>query len=282
MARIYGLNGLIRGRQGNNVFSIQNGTQVVKAYNPSVFNPKSIGQREQRARFALAGKLSAATPAMAISGLNGSSQREKRARLVSQVIKGSSVSGTIDNLVASIPITNIRWSEGSVNRQSFFFSATAVYDSYSVVATVPAMSLTPSAPAGYGEMVVCGMFDTEGRALDQVQAAIRNTTTANTFTFRETPTRVAATVAVWVCPFQMDESISEGVSSNLFPQDGSLSMRVRSSTTLSGRKWGVSEPQPVIEVSPATTSVAPSPSDDDNRHVTDTDNGDVMKTAKKK
>lgn len=57
MAKIYGLNGKIKGRQGNNVFRIRRGTQVVAEYNPSPLNPKTMAQVTQRGKFALANKV---------------------------------------------------------------------------------------------------------------------------------------------------------------------------------------------------------------------------------
>lgn len=58
MAKIYGLNGLIKGRQGNNVFSVRNGAQVVSAYNPAPANPSTSAQVAARARFKLMSQIS--------------------------------------------------------------------------------------------------------------------------------------------------------------------------------------------------------------------------------
>lgn len=58
MAKIYGLNGLIKGRQGNNVFSVRNGEQVVSAYNPAPANPSTSSQVAARARFKLMSQIS--------------------------------------------------------------------------------------------------------------------------------------------------------------------------------------------------------------------------------
>lgn len=266
MARIYGLNGALRGRQGNNVFSVQNGTQVVKAYQPVVFNPRTMPQREQRAKFALAGKISGASPKEALLGIIGSSSRAKRSRFVSSIVRAASVSGTIDNLVSSVPFASIQWSEGALSRYSSSFTATAVYNQHNVEVSVPAMTFYTNVPAGYGEMIVVGLFDADSRPLDEIQVGIRSTTGALSFSFRETPTRVDATVAVWLCPFVSSSDLTSGVSSSLYPTAADVNVNVLSRAVASSRSWGASQWVSVIQVSPATTSVAPSP-DDDMRNV---------------
>lgn len=263
MARIYGLNGLIRGRQGNNVFSVQNGTQVLKVYNPVVANPRSLPQRTQRAKFALAGKMSSIVPNLAISGMSGSNSRGKRARFVQSLVNIATVSGTVDALVASVPFNSIKWSEGSISRWSQTFTATATYTSNLIQVDSPAMSLRNNPPLGYGELLVVALFDSEGRQLDEVQTAFRSTTTANTFYFRETPTRQEVVVAVYICPFTTDSSLNRGVSSNLYyTGETSVNVRMSTSSSLAGYNWGDSQPIQVFSVAPVTTSVNPSPDDD--------------------
>lgn len=262
MARIYGLNGALRGRQGNNVFAVQNGTQVVKAYQPVVYNPRTMPQREQRAKFALAGKLSGASPREAMLGLLGESSRSRRARFVSSIVRAASASGTIDNIVASVPFASIQWSEGALSRYSSSFSATAVYDQHNIICTVPAMTFYTTVPEGYGEMVVVGLFDADSRPLDEIQVGIRSTTTQLTFSFRETPTRVAASVAMWLCPFVSSHDLTTGRSSSLYPTEAGVNVNVLASAVASARSWGASQYVTVIQVAPATTSMVPGPDDE--------------------
>lgn len=251
MARIYGLNGVLRGKQGNNVFSVQNGTQVVKAYQPVVANPRTMPQREQRTKFALAGKMSGATPDLAIAGLVGGNARTRRAAFVGSIVKAAQVSGNIDSLVASISFADVVFSRGSLPRWSNSITATAVYQQYNVVCSVPAMVVGAGAPAGYGEMIVAGLFDPEGRPLDEIKTAFRSTSAATEITFRETPTRPEVTVGVWVCPFVAESRQTAGSSSNLYPSENTIAMRMVSAAYLSGYRWGVSNNVTVIQVSPA-------------------------------
>lgn len=59
MAKIFGLNGVITGRQGNNVFAIRSGKQLVRKYQPVVFNPNTDAQVAVRSRMKLLSQLSA-------------------------------------------------------------------------------------------------------------------------------------------------------------------------------------------------------------------------------
>lgn len=60
MAKFYGvITGKGSGRLGNVVLRIRRGQQIVATYNPTVANPKSKGQSDQRARFKLMTQLAA-------------------------------------------------------------------------------------------------------------------------------------------------------------------------------------------------------------------------------
>lgn len=67
MAKVYGLNGYLRGKLGNTVFAIRNGEQLSRQYNPNPLNPKSATQTENRAKLKLLSQLGAALqPVIAI------------------------------------------------------------------------------------------------------------------------------------------------------------------------------------------------------------------------
>lgn len=60
MAKIYGLQGYLRGKLGSTVFAIRNGEQLARQYNPSVSNPKTVAQVANRAKLKLLSQLSQA------------------------------------------------------------------------------------------------------------------------------------------------------------------------------------------------------------------------------
>lgn len=78
MAKIYGLNGVLTGRQGNNVYAIRGGEQILKKYQPVVFNPNTEAQVAVRARMKLMSQLSAVmATAIAIPRLGAQSSRNR-------------------------------------------------------------------------------------------------------------------------------------------------------------------------------------------------------------
>lgn len=268
MARIYGLNGLIRGRQGNNVFSVQNGTQVVKLYNPVVSNPRTLAQREQRTKFALAGKMSMATPNEALVGLSGASKRNRRAQFVRSLVAAASTSGTINELTASVPYTSVVYSEGSVPQWSAVptisasFAGTAL--SSRVTVTVQSLQLSTGAPAGYGELLIVALYDIATSRLEEVQVQERVTGSTSTFIFRQ-GTRRNVYIVTYIAPFIEDVTRSRLRTSNLQGDENNVTLSANSIMRLSSASWGQSIPVAVTPVLGAETAVAPSPGDDDNR-----------------
>lgn len=266
MARIYGLNGLIQGRQGNNVFSIQNGTQVLKKYNPSVANPRTEAQQLQRAKFALAGKLSGAAPNDALVGLVGSSNRSRRGDFVSRIVRAatSTLAGT--GYQAQVAFADILFSVGSVPKWSVVYQMAAEFSASTIVtATVPPMSIAANAPAGYGEIVVVGIFDGSGSPLDNIQCALRGRTTASSFVFRLNA-RSACVVAAWSVPFVVDSRSAEMRVGNLGlteGNDGAL-LSAPSRLVASSADFGTSTFNNLVLLQPAN-SVAPASTDDEDR-----------------
>lgn len=272
MATLYGLNGLIRGRQGNNVYSVQSGTQVLKVYNPVVFNPRTLSQREQRVKFALAGKMSSCTPSEALIGLNRASKRDRRAAFVSSLARIATVSGTIDNLVASVPYEEVIYSEGSVPMWSNSPTITAVSQQVSgtgarrVSVTVQARSSVTGSPEGYGELVIAALYDVRTSALDEVQVQERVLGQVNNMLFRQGTARDCH-VAVYIVPFIRQESTSRPFTDNLADTDSSVTLTAVSGSRLSSADFGRSVYLGVYPVLGAAQSTAAAPSDDEFRSV---------------
>lgn len=266
MARIYGLNGKIRGRQGNNVFSVQNGTQVLKEYNPVVFNPRTTGQREQRTKFALAGKISSIVPSVGLVGLNGGSNRGRRARFVSLITRAASVSGTSNDLVASLPYESFVFGEGSLAQYSAVPTIQARFTGSeartTVEVTVPAIALGTNPPQGYTEIVLVGLFDAATSRLDELQVGRRVQSTPNVFTFRIGQRR-NVNVATWIVPAAPIEGLAAPQTSNLYDTETAVNLRVSASSFLSGYRFGTSVLLSVVPVlGTPSSSVSPSPVDD--------------------
>lgn len=204
MATLYGLNGLIRGRQGNNVYSVQNGTQVLKIYNPAVANPRTDGQQLQRAKFALAGKISAATPSAALVGMRSGSARGRRGKFVSNLVRNASASLVGTSFNASVPFVNFLFSEGAIPRYSSEFTMSASYSQGATTAAISAsvgvLTVPAGAPTGYGELAIVGIFDGAGSPLDEIQVKVRSTTGVTAFSFRQNE-RFGFVAVCWIVPY---------------------------------------------------------------------------------
>lgn len=283
MAKIYGLNGVLRGRQGNNVFTVQNGTQVVKAYQPVVANPRTNAQMNQRVKFSLAGKMSGATPSLAISGMSGGNARAKRSRFVGKIVKAATVSGSGSSLVASIDYNKVLYSEGSLARYSTVPNVTAAFSGSSINSFVdvsfPAMAVGAVVPEGYGEVGIAALYDAATSTLDEVQAFVRSRTEATTLRFRQGDRRDCFVVA-YVAPFNMTSRNGSVSSSNLSGDSSAVSVTGSSSEMLSGAVWGVSNFINVIPVLGTQASVAPN--DDRGVEFSQAENGDTVRSVKKK
>lgn len=274
MARIYGLNGVIRGRQGNNVFSVQNGTQVLKAYQPAVSNPRTLQQQVQRSKFALAGKISSIVPNAAIVGIPRGNKRDRRARFVSLISKAATTNATVggsgSGLVSSVSYTDIRFSEGSLVRYSIMARPTTAWSGnngyYSLSVTCNGFSTNQpaaNAPAGYGELAICCLFDSATGHLDACQYAIREQA-ATVFEFR-TGQKYDCYVVVYVAPYAPIDGVSSfGASGYLAGDASAVSLDMVSETFLSGMRWGDSNMLWTVQVTAAQAQNAPAP-DDDNR-----------------
>ena len=65
--KLYGLSGLATGKKGADVFSIRNGVQIVRQWNPEPYNPKTPAQVQSRAKMKLLSQVGAAVkPIIAI------------------------------------------------------------------------------------------------------------------------------------------------------------------------------------------------------------------------
>lgn len=292
MARIYGLNGALRGRQGNNVYSVQNGTQVVKAYQPVVTNPRSLPQREQRAKFALAGKMSGVTPILALSGLAGSNSRAKRARFVQSILRAASVSGDMNALTAAVALQDVIYSEGSLGVWSAGHSVSASWGTGSltrdnVVASYIPGNVPSSAPFGYRELAIICLYDASSSTLEEVQVADIATfnQTAIRFTFREAGHRDCF-VAAYIAPYVPTSRLANPISSGLAGSETNVSLDVTSRSFISGAEFGRSVligSVPLLGT--PTTSVSPernNPNDGDGAETFEpADDGDGVRKKKR-
>lgn len=240
MAKIYGLNGTLRGRQGNNVFAVQNGTQIVRAYQPVVSNPRTSAQQSVRVRFALASKISGFTPSLALSGMIGGSARSRRAAFVSGLSRAAVATAEADGYKATLQFAAFQFSRGNVARWSTAITPTAVIASGGLVTvTIPGLSFLPQAPTGYRELVVCGLFDVSGSPLDRIRCVEHSRSGNNAITFHQN-IPVNAVAVVWLVPYILQSSVDGSRAGNVGVSDDNNSATVSTfnDSRVAASDWG--------------------------------------------
>lgn len=113
MGKSVGVIGSTTGKVGNLVYSISNGMQVVRVYQPNIHNPKTALQSAQRAKVNLAGRISSMVPRTAIMGL-GSNNRMRRGEFLRNVLLNTQVTTLNDTFNAKIAQELVLFSKGPV------------------------------------------------------------------------------------------------------------------------------------------------------------------------
>ena len=274
MAKIFGLNGVVRGRQGNNVFSVQNGIQVIKVYQPAVSNPRTPAQVDQRTKFALAGRMSGATPALALSGMGGANLRDKRARFVKLLTQAATTSLDGTTTRAQIALEDVVYSEGSLPTFSTPTSVTAdwqgttITNRYNIAVTIQTSAYSSLAPAGYAELYVVCLYDAETSSLDVSQVIERTSrATGNLSVTLRTGYQHDCTVVVYQIPFERTTERSRPHNSFVGATDTNAYLTATQNLLIAGANWGRSLLVQVVPVLLPSHSMHNTPADDDARAV---------------
>ena len=214
MAKNVGLIGSLRGKLGNAVFYVSNGVQVSRVYQPVVTNPNTSLQIAQRAKMALAGRMSKITPIVALSGLGGDNKRLRRGEFVKELIKATAYS----NNKASLGFEDLHLSHGRVQVLTSQTATRTDGNSYIRVSISLSRGASSVAlPAGYGMRAVVYFIDNTDSGSDMCRTnimAIPSGETAVTSTVQAFITRGTASnysVMVYLVPFVATESL-DGVN----------------------------------------------------------------------
>lgn len=162
MAKFVGFVGTIRGKVGTTVFTKgENGLSYGRSYQPQVYNPKTIGQVDQRAKMNLIGRMSQVTPKSLLIGMGGATNRQRRSAFNRNLLYVASVDhSSPTSIIAKVAPEDVVFSEGSEVLHAT--ASTAVVTANAVSLT---LTLADSALAGaYGERVVVAVIDPSDKA----------------------------------------------------------------------------------------------------------------------
>lgn len=210
MAKFVGLVGTISGKVGTTVFSKgEKGLSYGRAYQPQVYNPKTTGQVDQRAKMNLVGRMSQATPKALLTGMLGENNRQRRSAFNAGLLAVATIDRSVPGkVVAQIAPEDVVFSQGGEQ-----FHATAAAPTITASQVTIAITLQDSALAGaYGERIVVAVIDPSAKAgYSQVYFAdsVLDNTTAKTITIN-LPVELenGSLVSVYRVPFVLN---SEGV-----------------------------------------------------------------------
>lgn len=163
MAKVVGLVGSASGKIGNIVYAVTNGVQVARVYQPQISNPKSEGQKFQRAKANLVGQVSKITPWQVLVGL-GNNKRERRSRFLRLLLNKTTAgyaAGSTTGINAKLLSEDFVFSEGTItpNFNITNLSATAYTISGKVVTLGGA---APEDIQSSGALVVIVLLDSNG------------------------------------------------------------------------------------------------------------------------
>lgn len=162
MGKFVGFIGTISGKVGSIVFSKgEKALTYGRSYQPQVYNPKSVGQVDQRAKMNLVGRMSQVTPKALLTGMLGENNRQRRSAFNSGLLAVATIDRSVPGkVVAQIAPEDVVFAEGGEQ-----FHATAAAPTITASQVSIAITLTDSALAGaYGERIVVAVIDPSAKA----------------------------------------------------------------------------------------------------------------------
>lgn len=162
MGKFVGFIGTISGKVGTTVFTKgEKGLSYGRSYQPQVYNPKSVGQTDQRAKMNLVGRMSQATPKALLVGMAGANARQRRSAFSSILLNSARVDHSVPGKVtAQMRPDGVVFSQGAE-----VLSASAAAPAVTATGATIAITLSDVSLAGrYGERVVAAIIDPSDKA----------------------------------------------------------------------------------------------------------------------
>lgn len=162
MAKFVGFVGTIRGKVGTTVFSKgENGLSYGRSYQPQVYNPKTLGQVDQRAKMNLVGRMSQVTPKALLVGMAGENNRQRRSGFNRNLLYVATIDRSDPaSVIAKVDPEDVVFSEGAETLHATMSAPVVSADSVSLTLTLTDETLT----SVYGERVVVAVVDPSDKA----------------------------------------------------------------------------------------------------------------------
>lgn len=207
MAKFVGFIGTIRGKVGTTVFTKgESGLSYGRAYQPQVYNPKTVGQVDRRAIMNLTGRMTAVTPKALLVGMNGTNNRQRRSAFNRILLNVATVDhSNPDSIIAKVAPEDVVFSQGAETLQATATAPVVTANSVSL-----SLTLADAALAGaYGERIVLAIIDPSDKAgYSQVMYvdSVLDNTEAKAVTFALSQALADKTmVAIYRIPYVLTE-----------------------------------------------------------------------------
>lgn len=240
MGKFVGFIGTIRGKVGTTVFTKgENGLSYGRSYQPQVYNPKTAGQVDQRAKMNLVGRMSQVTPKALLVGMDGVNNRQRRSMFNRIMLNVATIDRSDPaHIIAKIEPEDIVFSQGAETIAASAAAPTVAAGSVSIVLT-----LGDAALAGkYGERIVVAVIDSSNKAgYSQVKYndKVLDGTTATTVTVAfPSPIEDGSLVCVYRLPFVLNEEGARYRSETLSNDGGDIIADLLSSRAAYVRDFG--------------------------------------------
>lgn len=212
MAKSVGLVGTIRGKAGNYVYAKgENGSTIVRAYQPQVTNPNTDAQILQRAKLNLAGRLSKITPKGVIIGMDGATNRQRRSRYNALIAKSAVATVSGGQGTASITDAQLKFSEGNAMNWGY---GTTITEGKTTATGINNIIVNRScyveAQGHYAEKLIAVVVDAGGSMYKRVTSAdiAFNAATTAVANIPVGELAVGDKVNVYAVPVNMDEAVA--------------------------------------------------------------------------
>lgn len=232
--------GAASGKIGNIVYAVTNGIQTARVYQPEIANPRTKAQQVQRLKIALAGKISSIVSKEDLEGFTGNA-RIARSKFMSRLLSKTIVttSGGVDT--AKIKAQDIVFSEGNLDIYSAQQSASVerVTGNPNIIRlSIAASTLSPLAPAGYGELIIALLVDDETGNFDYSVSSYRTIDATTQLDVRVSDSTRTYDVLVYTVPYAINEQLRRMKSSGIGYNEGVYVDDILTSSSM--RKYGVS------------------------------------------
>lgn len=212
MAKSVGMVGTLRGKAGNFVYAKgEDGSTIVRAYQPQVTNPNTDAQILQRAKLNLAGRLSKITPKGVIIGMDGATNRQRRSRYNALIAKSATATIRGGQGSAYIRDVELKFSEGTALNWGY---GTEITEGKTTVTGINNINVSRNcfaeAQGHYAEKIIAVVVDASGSMYKRITSAdiVFNDATTAIARIPVGELFVGDKVNVYVVPVNMDEAVA--------------------------------------------------------------------------